>query len=127
MKPVTLLMIEIGFCALRLGAFTQAGKLFQIAAERHPEDAAGSIGLAMVALGQGQVDNALTLLEQGLEPARLNREEAEKLLLITYMLAGEDRKAGQLHQQLAHNSPHPASQEQHEQAGHFFNPALSAN
>lgn len=121
MKTIIPLMTELGFSAIRSGSMTEAETIFLSLTDLAKDDAAGFIGLATVKLSFGDVDTAIDYLESGLEKTTVNAHEARKLLLIAYMLKGNDEGAEDLHRRFIVDSGCEASDKQLERAESFFN------
>ncbi len=121
MKTIIPLMAERGFSAIQNGALAQAETIFISLIDIAKDDAAGFIGLATIKLSHGDVDSAIDYLEDGLKKITVNAHEARKLLLIAYMLQGNDEGAEDLHREFIINSGCEAGDEQLQRAESFFN------
>ena len=123
MNDIAPLMTGAGFNAVKEGALDEAGHIFASVAELNPKDAAGMIGQATVQLSLGDIPAAIAVLEGGIEQAEVNVHEARKLLLLAYMLEGDDAKAEQLHSQFVLNSEREDTDDHLHDASVFFNQA----
>ena len=121
MKTMIPLMTELGFSAIRNGSMAEAESIFICLTDLAAEDAAGFIGLATVKLSFGDVDTSIDYLEDGLEKTTINTHEARKLLLIAYMLKGNDEGAEALHRQFITDSSDDENDEHLQRAESFFN------
>ena len=120
MKKVIPVMTELGFSAIQTGDLAKAESIFISIIDSAENDAAGSIGLAIIKLSAGDIDAAIDRLENGLEKATTNAHEARKLLLIAYMLKGNDSGAGDLHRKFVADSGPAASDHEVKRAELFF-------
>lgn len=120
MKKIIPIMTELGFSAIQSGALTEAENIFISLVDLADDDAAGFIGLATIKLSHGDIDTAIHHLESGLEKTTVNVHEARKLLLIAYMLQGNDDGADDLHRQFVADSGSNASQQEIQRAESFF-------
>lgn len=120
-NDLTPLMVSTGFSAVKIGSLKTAECIFTSVAELNPQDAAGVIGQATVQIGSGNLSNAITLLEKGIKHADVNVHEARKLLLLAYMLEGDDAKAEELHGAFVTGSERENVKDHLRNAGIFFN------
>lgn len=120
MNNPTKLLSEVGFAAVNSGNFESAQTIFLSLRHAEPENAAGSIGLASIAMAKGQLDEAIALLDESAFSEKNNAHEAKKLLLIAAMLKGDQVKAGQVHHSLATERDTMPSDERITQAQAFF-------
>ncbi|MGV6876590.1 tetratricopeptide repeat protein [Pseudochelatococcus sp. B33] len=82
------LMTELGFAALMQGRDTEAERIFLGVRAARPEQEAGPIGLAMLALGRGDPDAAIDLL-RGFS----THERALTFLGLAYYRKGDTERA----------------------------------
>ncbi|CAA6826341.1 MAG: Unknown protein [uncultured Thiotrichaceae bacterium] len=120
MNNSTKILFEIGFAAVNAGNFDSAQTIFLSLIDAEPENAAGSIGLASIAMAQGQMDEAVELLYESAFSKKSHAHEAKKLLLIATMLKGDQAKAGQVHHSLATEREKMPSEERVAEAEAFF-------
>lgn len=120
MKTIIPQMTELGFSAIHNGSLEEAENIFISLTDIAEDDAAGFIGLATIKLSHGDVDMAVDYLETGLKETTVNVHEARKLLLIAYMLQGNDAGAEALHGQFITDRGADASAHDIERAATFF-------
>ena len=120
MKTIIPQMTELGFSAIRSGSLEEAESIFISLTDIAEDDAAGFIGLATIKLSHGDVDMAIDHLENGLKKTTVNVHEARKLLLIAYMLKGNEAGAEALHSQFIADRGADASSHDVERAATFF-------
>lgn len=116
-------LTEVAFLAIKSGMHDSAQNIFEGINVEESDSAAGSIGLATIALANGEMDKVTAYLDDVAFSDKRNAHEAKKLLLIAAMLGGDQKKAGQVHHSLATEREKPATTEQQEEAGEFFSAA----
>lgn len=114
------LLSEVGFVAIKSGNFDSARTIFIALQQTEPNNVAGDIGLASIALAMGKMDEAVDLLEISSFSGKRNSYEAKKLLLIATMLKGDQEKAGKIHHILASERADKPSEERIKEAKEFF-------
>lgn len=120
MNNSTKLLSEVGFAAVKAGSFESAQTIFLSLRHAEPDNAAGSIGLASIAMARGKMDEAIELLDDSASSKQRNAHEAKKLLLIATMLKGDQAKAGQVHKSLVTEREEQPSAERIAEAAAFF-------
>lgn len=120
MNNLIKLLSEVGFAAVKSGNFESAQTIFLSLRHAEPDNAAGSIGLASIAMANGNMDEAIALLDESAFTKQRNAHEAKKLLLIATMLKGDQEKAGQVHKSLATERQEQPSEERLAESEAFF-------
>lgn len=121
------LLSEVGFVAIKAGNFDSARTIFLSLQQTEPNNVAGNIGLASIALATGEMDEAIDLLEESSFSEKCNNYEAKKLLLIVTMLKGDQEKAGKIHHLLATEHPEKPNKKRLIEATEFFSPSKKLN
>ncbi|MCK5917349.1 MAG: hypothetical protein KAG34_02935 [Cocleimonas sp.] len=101
MNIPTTLLLKIGFLAVKFSNFKPAELIFISLKNIESENAAGSIGLASIAMSKGNMEEAIEYLDEIAFSKVTNAHEAKKLLLIASMLHGDQEQAGKIHHSLA--------------------------
>lgn len=120
MKNTLALLSNVGIIAVKTGMFDIANTIYGAVRDMQPNNAAGNIGLASVALAGGKIEKAIDYLEPQAFSDDENAGEAEKLLLIAVMLSGDKEKAGEIHHSLMTKSSQPQEKSRHDEAEQFF-------
>ncbi len=113
-------LMEVGFKAIKSGMYDSAQAIFEGINTKEQNSAAGDIGLATIALANGDMDKAISYLDETAFSDKQNAHEAKKLLLIASMLGGDQAKAGHVHQSLLTGSSHSANDDEKQEAEQFF-------
>lgn len=120
MEKTLPILLELGFAAVTKGDLDTAQQLFSNLKSVQPQDISAYIGQAMIFLLQGQTDLAIQELEPHVAQAGANQHEAQKFLLIAYMLQGKDMQAEQMHRLFIDKSACVAKDAETARAGQFF-------
>ena len=98
--PVMKDLLQVAYAALASGNTIAAEPIFSAYAQEFPDDAAGSIGKASILLAHGYFNESVEELSQNAINARVNAEEARKVMLVALMMAGRMQEAGRIHQDM---------------------------
>ena len=90
------LLTEIGYASVMFGIADQAEPIFNALSKVCPENAAGSIGLAISEMSRGNFDAAAEILERSSRDADTSAGEAKAILMLALFLGGRVEEAEQL-------------------------------
>jgi lipopolysaccharide biosynthesis regulator YciM len=92
----TFTLTEIGYASVMYGVPADVKPIFEALQMLYPDNTAGAIGNAIVALNRGDYDTAISSLQNCLQQCQTNTDEARAILMLAMHLAGRDAEAEQL-------------------------------
>ena len=95
------ILTEIGYSAAARGMGDRARPIFEALAICMPDNAAAAIGYALLAIVQGDFNQAITVLERDGIGKRENADGAKSILLMALKLAGRELDAARLSRELS--------------------------